>query len=98
MACGNFMIKFNLFSPASLRHFDHHKLWTPSDFPLLIFGYLLDSIKVSNIAFSIIDFDISILLLETSQPRAVLREVFLRRSLIYIRKNHDCHPRPLSNI
>ncbi|VDD79113.1 unnamed protein product [Mesocestoides corti] len=37
-----------------ISHFDHHKLWTPSDFPLLVFGYLLDSIKNMQVAHNLV--------------------------------------------
>ncbi|VDO97577.1 unnamed protein product [Schistosoma margrebowiei] len=32
-----------------LTHLDNHKLWDPCDFPLLIFQYLLDSLKIANL-------------------------------------------------
>ncbi|EUB64033.1 Protein EFR3 A [Echinococcus granulosus] len=35
-------------------HFDNHRLWTPSDFPLLVFGYLLDSIKNMQVAHNLV--------------------------------------------
>ncbi|KAL5107823.1 hypothetical protein TcWFU_006064 [Taenia crassiceps] len=39
---------------AMITHFDNHRLWTPSDFPLLVFGYLLDSIKNMQVAHNLV--------------------------------------------
>ncbi|CDS37597.1 protein efr3 a [Echinococcus multilocularis] len=39
---------------AMITHFDNHRLWTPSDFPLLVFGYLLDSIKNMQLAHNLV--------------------------------------------
>ncbi|RTG90006.1 protein EFR3 [Schistosoma bovis] len=37
-----------------LTHLDNHKLWDPCDFPLLIFQYLLDSLKTTQVAHSLV--------------------------------------------
>ncbi|VUZ44771.1 unnamed protein product [Hymenolepis diminuta] len=39
---------------AMITHFDTHRIWTPSDFPLLVFGYLLDSIKNMQVAHNLV--------------------------------------------
>ncbi|KAM7542175.1 hypothetical protein Aperf_G00000017111 [Anoplocephala perfoliata] len=39
---------------AMITHFDNHRIWTPSDFPLLVFGYLLDSIKNMQVAHNLV--------------------------------------------
>ncbi|KAK4474488.1 hypothetical protein MN116_001638 [Schistosoma mekongi] len=37
-----------------LTHLDNHQLWDPCDFPLLIFQYLLDSLKTTQVAHSLV--------------------------------------------
>ncbi|KAH8866451.1 Protein EFR3 like [Schistosoma japonicum] len=37
-----------------LTHLDNHHLWDPCDFPLLIFQYLLDSLKTTQVAHSLV--------------------------------------------
>ncbi|VDN98939.1 unnamed protein product [Rodentolepis nana] len=39
---------------AMITHFDNHRIWVPSDFPLLVFGYLLDSIKNMQVAHNLV--------------------------------------------
>ncbi|VDM30899.1 unnamed protein product [Hydatigera taeniaeformis] len=88
-----------LYSP----HFDNHRLWTPSDFPLLVFGYLLDSIKNMQVAHNLVKELIKYLRksdtrLTTLQRISVVMSNVRRRIMGAGQSNHKLHRPSLYSI